>query len=348
VGHLDPLGVWLVWHAARIWYDTGDKTTPLLVTVLDHNPENSVAALRSQHPALKKHCEFTLFQASAEHIREKLPTHHLDPAQVPISRAYVTAYQDRQAFETALQLHHELQRLHPPVPVVLALSRPQGVADLLADAKEAGALADLEVFATMDKACSVELLQGGSYEPLAEAIHERWLTEQIAANLPAPLWRDLDDPRKESSRDQARDIVVKLASIGCALAPVRDWDARNFEFTAGEVEQLAIDEHDRWERERRAQNWTTIRMPVGVDEDDSKRLLEEAKRRMESPYLIPWPDLLEHYPGIAEYDRIFVRDIPQFVAGAGLQVIRTATHDTVTAGADEHASSTPSGPSAAG
>jgi TrkA-N domain len=329
VGHLDPLGVWLVWHAARLWYDTGDKKTPLLVTVLGQNPESSVAALKSQHPALKKHCEFTLFEASAEHIGEKLPAHHLDPATPPISRAYVTAYKDRQAFETALQLHHELHRLHPPVPVVLALSRPQGVAELLADAKDAGALAHLEVFATMDKACSVELLQGGSYEPLAEAIHERWRAQQISEGKPATLWQDLAESLKQSNRDQARDIVGKLTSIGCGLSPLRDWDARDFEFTAQEVELLAIDEHDRWERERRADHWVLIPMPVGENEDDTKRLLKEAKGRKESPYLIPWPDLLEQYPDIAEYDRIFVRDIPQFVASVGLQVIRTGTPDAV-------------------
>jgi hypothetical protein len=323
VGHLDPLGVWLVWHAARIWYDTGDKKTPLLVTVLDHDPENSVAALKSQHPALKKHCEFAAFHASAEHIREQLPAHHLDSATPPISRAYVTAYQDRQAFETALKLHHELHRLHPPVPVVLALSRPQGVADLLADAKEVGALAGLEVFATMEKACSVELLQGGSYEPLAEAIHERWLTQQIKENNPAPMWEGLDEPRKESNREQARDIGAKLDSISCAIAPLWDWDAQDFEFTAQEVEKLAIDEHDRWWRERRAGNWVPIPMPVGTDEHDAKRLLEEAKLRKENPYMISWQDLLDQYPDIAEYDRMFVREIPQLLAGVGLQVIRT-------------------------
>jgi hypothetical protein len=334
VGHLDPLGVWLVWHAARLWYDTGDKNTPLLVTVIDHDPDTSVAVLTGHHPALKKHCKFTLFQATAEDIREKLPGHHLDPATPPISCAYVTAYQDQQAFTTALKLHHALHQLRPPVPVVLALSRPQGIADLLADAQKAGALDDLKVFATMDKACSVELLQGGSYEPLAEAIHERWRTQQIEENKPAPLWKDLDESRKESSRDQARDIVTKLDSIDCALAPLRDWDAKDFEFTAQEVEKLAIDEHDRWWRDRRAQHWVPSPMPVGADEHDATRLLEEAKLRKESPYMIPWPDLLNQHPDIAEYDRMFVREIPQLVASVGLQVIRTGS---VVARTDQHA-----------
>jgi hypothetical protein len=91
VAHLDPLGVWLVWHATRTWYDTGNKKTPLLVTVMDHDPDKSLEALKSQHPALKKHCEFKLFHATAEHIREQLPAYHLDPATPPISCAYVTA-----------------------------------------------------------------------------------------------------------------------------------------------------------------------------------------------------------------------------------------------------------------
>jgi hypothetical protein len=328
VAHLDPLGVWLVWHAARTWYDKGDKKTPLLVTVMDHDPDKSLEALKSQHPVLKKHCEFKLFNATAEHIREQLPAYHLDSATPPISRAYVTAYQDRQAFGTALKLHHELHRLHPPVPVVLALSRPQGVAELLADATNAGANAGLDVFATMKNACSVELLQGGSYEPLAEGIHQRWRTEQLKEHKPAPLWEDLDESRKESSRQQARDIGAKLHSIDCALAPLQDWDAKDFEFDEDEVEELGEAEHQRWWDERRDQHWVLIPMPVGKDDEEVKRLVEEAKLRKESPYLISWEDLLDQYPEIAEYDRIFVREIPELLASVGLQVVRTDTATT--------------------
>lgn len=335
VAHLDPLGIWLVWHAARTWYDKGDKKTPLLVTVMDHDPDKSLEALKSQHPVLKKHCEFKLFHATAEHIREHLPAHHLDSATPPISCAYVTAYQDRQALDTALKLHHELHRLDPSVPVVLALSRPQGVADLLADAQKAGALSGLKVFATMKNACSVEVLQGGSFEPLAEEIHERWRTEQGKEHKPAPSWDELDDSRKESSRQQARDIGAKLASINCELAPLRDWDAKEFKFDEDEdndeVEELARAEHQRWWDERREQRWVLIPMPVGKDDEEVKQLVEEAKLRKESPYLMSWEDLLIRYPKIAEYDRVFVREIPELVASVGLQVVRKATATTASA-----------------
>ncbi|MGE5697709.1 MAG: hypothetical protein ACM4D3_21475 [Candidatus Sericytochromatia bacterium] len=52
------------------------------------------------------------------------------------------------------------------------------------------------------------------------------------------------------------------------------------------------------------------------------------QQRKLTPYLLPFADLP---PDIADYDRIFVRNIPAFLAAAGLQVIRgtpALTHPT--------------------
>ena len=53
--------------------------------------------------------------------------------------------------------------------------------------------------------------------------------------------------------------------------------------------------------------------------------------RKETPYLVSWPELLKDYPDIAEYDRVFVREIPQLLASVGLQVISTAATPAVAA-----------------
>ena len=315
VAHLDPLGVWLVYHAARAWCENrGENTSPLMVTVLDEKPEERVKALKGQHPELKSVCDFKQFQATAEDIHERLRDHHLDTATPHISRAYVTAYGDQKAFETALQLHHELHKVNPAVPIVVALSRPHGVAGLLGDVKKGGALAHVEVFPTMERACTVELVRGGSFEPIAENIHERWRKEQIEEHKPAPLWNELDESRKESSRAQARHIAVKLRMVGYAVAPLRDWNAEHFKFSDDEVEILAEAEHDRWNRERIADGWT-LAPKKNVD-------------RKETPYLLSWPDLLRDYPKIADYDRVFVREIPKLLASVGLQVISTTAAPT--------------------
>ncbi len=66
---------------------------------------------------------------------------------------------------------------------------------------------------------------------MAQAIHERWRQEAIAKGETAPTWQELDESRKESSRDQARHIPIHLRKVDCAIAPLRDWEAKDFTFT---------------------------------------------------------------------------------------------------------------------
>jgi hypothetical protein len=153
-----------------------------------------------------------------------------------------------------------------------------------------------------------------SVEPIARAIHERWRSEQIVAGNPAPSWEELDESRKESSRDNARDIPVKLRMVGCDIAPLREPDAKDFTFTDAEVETLGAAEHLRWMRERIGDGWTA------GDKDATRKM---------TPYLVPFEELPAD---VAEYDRIFVREIPRLLASVGLQVVRTTIPRPTAAG----------------
>jgi hypothetical protein len=153
----------------------------------------------------------------------------------------------------------------------------------------------------------VQLVRGGSVERIARAIHERWRSEQIGAGKTAPSWDELDESRKESSRDHARDIPVKLRMVGCDIAPLHDQDAKDFTFTDEEVERLASAEHVRWIRERIADGWTAGH--------------KDASRKT-TPYLVPFEELPAD---IAEFDRIFVREIPRLLVSADLRVVRSPT-----------------------
>jgi voltage-gated potassium channel Kch len=309
VAHLDALGVWLVYHAARAWYENraDNNKAPLVVTVLDDNPEERVEALLGQHPDLERKdvCKFHRFATSAKGV-DKLRDHHRDTV---FSRAYVTAYHDHQALHTALKLRHTLPL---GVSVVVALSRPRGVAGLLDDVmktEETSALVNIDVFSTMERTCTAELVQGGSFELIAHAIHEHWRQEPRAKGKSAITWEELDYSRKQSSRAQARDIPVKLRMVGCAITPLRKWNAKGFTFKPEEVELLAIEEHARWNDERTADGWKLDR---SLAEADPVRKL--------TPYLVPWKQLP---PSIAKYDLDFVEAIPAILASAGLQVVRT-------------------------
>jgi RyR domain len=150
--------------------------------------------------------------------------------------------------------------------------------------------------------------QQGSVEPIARAIHERWRQEAIAKGETAPTWQDLDESRKNSSRDQAGHIPMHLREIGCVIAPLPGRETTDFTFTDSEIELLAIAEHARWNHERIADGWALA---------EKKNV--EGK---ETPYLLPWKQLKERYPDIAELDAVFIRAMPAILASAGLQIIR--------------------------
>ena len=139
--------------------------------------------------------------------------------------------------------------------MVVVLSRTDGVARLITDATASGELTNVNVFPALERTCTAELAAGGSFERIAVAIHRRWCAGQLAAGKEAPTWSELDESRKESNRAQARDMPVKLRSIGCTIAPLHDIRAPAFEFTDEEFEMLAIAEHKRWVTERLESGW---------------------------------------------------------------------------------------------
>ena len=85
---------------------------------------------------------------------------------------------------------------------------------------------NIDVFSSMERTCTAELVQGGWFELMAHAIHEHWRSGRLAAGKPATRWEDLDRSRRQSSRAQARDIPTKLRLVRCAITPLRKWDAR--------------------------------------------------------------------------------------------------------------------------
>ncbi len=151
---------------------------------------------------------------------------------------------------------------------------------------------------------------------MARAIHEDYVSHQKAAgatpgaNPSMAAWDDLPEDLKESNRQQADHIEMKLAAIGCGIQALTDWRAASLEGLPDEVravfdvERLARMEHERWWEERKRQGWSFA--------PGQKDLAKKT-----SPYLVPWKDLP---PEIQEYDRNTVRGLPSFLAQAGFQV----------------------------
>jgi hypothetical protein len=170
--------------------------------------------------------------------------------------------------------------------------------------------AAVRTFALMDAVCRPDVLLRGTTELLAQALHRMYLAGRAAdgrvdADDPALRpWEDLPESLRESSRSQARHIPVKLRSVGRAIGPLSlGGDGR---LTAAEIETMSQLEHERWVAERRQAGWTP------GPRDAANRT---------TPFLVPWTDLADD---IREYDREFVRQIPQLLASIGLQVLPPA------------------------
>jgi hypothetical protein len=307
VSRLDGLGPWLVKHAAAAWYSDRTDDTPLWITVVDDDAEHRIRALVARYPGIEPVCRFIFASTSVRDVHG-LAAREDDAAAPPFTRAYVTADSDEQAIEAALRLRHHLDA---PVPTVVELWRASGVGRVITEATDSGELTGIEMFPSLVRTCTAELVEGGSFEQIAIAVHNRWCEEQLAADRPAPEWQGLDEALKESSRAQARDIPAKLHSIGCAIAPMRDWaTGTQFAFSDEEVEKLAVAEHNRWIRERIDAQWQPA-----AQKNVEKRL---------TPYLIPFEKLPAD---IADFDRKAVRAIPAVLASVDLQVVRLPPPD---------------------
>lgn len=153
-----------------------------------------------------------------------------------------------------------------------------------------------------------DVLLGSAREGIAQVIHERFRLDQKdkkKADDPAMQpWDKLEEGLKESNRQQADHIPVKLNAVGYGFVPIVGRKAKPATFTKDEIEKMAELEHERWVEEREAEGWK-----IGPRNPDKKI----------SPHLIGWDELEDD---IKEYDRNAVRAIPELMAEAGFELYR--------------------------
>jgi hypothetical protein len=233
-----------------------------------------------------------------------------DPAGVVVAGipavAYVCPDDDEAAASSALELRGLL--VGRPTQIVVILEERAGLARLLEGARQPDCGPSLVTFGLLDEACRPEVLLAGTTEVLARALHGAYVDAAgTAASPDDPAlrpWSELPDSLRESNRDQAAHVAVKLAAVGRTVGPLADWTAARQPFGDPEIETMAILEHDRWVAERRRSGW----QPGPRDVE-----------RRTTPYLVPWDELAED---VRDKDRLFVRRLPKLLASVGLQALR--------------------------
>jgi voltage-gated potassium channel Kch len=203
------------------------------------------------------------------------------------------------------------------IPVVVRMARDAGLALLLEG--EAGGRADwlrqVHAFGMSCDTCTSRLLLDQVLDAFACRIHENYLAKRRAdaardgqtldANDPSlQPWAALRPDLRDSNRQQADHIAVKLRAVACRAEP-EDAPLPVFAgFTPDEVETLAIMEHNRWVAERLLAGWTSG---------------PKNQAKHQSPYLVAWEAVPD---AVREYDRESVRALPALLALAGRRICR--------------------------
>ncbi|MEW5803029.1 MAG: NAD-binding protein [bacterium] len=313
------MGERLVINAARNWKDmphqSGEK---LHITLIDKEAVRKKELLLLRYPRLAKVCELLPRQMEIESSTFQAADFLFDRnGTCTVTSIFVCLDNDSFGLSTALALHRRTREY--AVPIVVRMGRDAGLATLLRGGRKVDeSLAMFHAFALMDRTCQPEQVLSGTNEILARAIHEDYKERQgkkgqtPESNPSMVAWEELPQSLKESNRQQADHIGIKLRELGCTLVPLTDWDEKLFEFTQEEIETIARKEHERWVEERRRSGWKP-----GPEKDIKKKI---------TPYLVSWEDLDDD---IREEDRNPVRNLPKYLARIGYTIYRKKTHPLI-------------------
>jgi hypothetical protein len=104
------------------------------------------------------------------------------------------------------------------------MSEDAGLAALLGAGRHREcAITGISAVGLLDLTCKLEVVLGGPFETLAQAIHQAYLYDRLAAgqtfgsSAALVSWDRMDEGLKESNREQARHVPQKLARIGCEI-----------------------------------------------------------------------------------------------------------------------------------
>lgn len=301
------MGESLVLQAARGSHFANGRR--LRVTVIDRDPVPHQACLRRRFPKLDSVCDLAFLAREADDAGTLAEVAALCADPQALATVAICFDDDARGLALALALLPKLKAMR--VPILLRMTTDGGLTALLDNEIAVSRLAGLvKPFPVIGLSSESEVLLHREMDAGAVAVHEDYRAKRRQGthdeNDPSLRpWESLDEDLRDSCRQQADHIGVKLRAIGLAATTRKDGDPVT-DFTPAEVEILARMEHDRWNADRFLAGWSHA---PGKKDVENKT----------SPWLIGWDVLPEE---IREYDREAVRNIPNLVKASGGRIVR--------------------------
>ncbi len=300
------LGESIITRASREWFEKSRSSTVLQVIMVDLHAAEIKERLIATYPLIQAAVNITAISIDVQSAEFQKAAFLKARESFSSALAFVCLNDDTAGLTAALTLSHHLHGLD--AQILVRMDNNPGLARLV-EQKAKGTIRILP-FSSLSIASECDLVIGGIREILARAIHDHYL---VTMSSPEPArvdpalvpWDDLPRRLKESNRHQAENIMEKLHAIGCDIIPMTDWSARNFSFSAHEIEYLAEMEHNRWMDDMRGQGFS-----LGSGKDEVKKT---------HPSMVPFQELSEKEK---EKDREAVTMIPHYLALIDFQIYR--------------------------
>jgi voltage-gated potassium channel Kch len=291
--------------AAQRHQATPDGLAMLRATVVDPGASGKWQSLLLKHPGLDGRVDVSCLDVDLDAPTPDVATRFVRALADPRPTLVVIAtVEESKALETGLFVYHTIADVR--VPVVVRTGSDSGLAALISPVGDTPPFPGLTIFPFLDRACTVDVVEGGIREQIARGVHADYVAHGGGSGqgLHRP-WEELSDDERESSRASADAIVSGLTGLGYMLVPLARWGEAPPALEVGELDALAAAEHERWRAERLAAGWS-----YGRERDDTLQ---------HNPLLVQWADL----PAAAKQrNREAIQLIPAQLARAGVALVR--------------------------
>jgi len=281
---------------------------PIRITVVDRDAERKEHLFRERYPDFGRIGALDFIAGEAADPALLAEIQRLATLPGELTTLAICFDDDSRSLSCALDILPRLREAR--IPLLVRMSDAVGLATLLeCEGEQCGWAAAVHPFGMVDGVCNRDTLLHERLDTLARALHETYVGHRLAQGA-APdkpslrPWDRLDEAYRESNRQAADQIAVKLRALRCTTAPAGSRGAPVDRFADEEVEILARMEHARWCAERLLAGWTAGQASL---------------EKRTTPHIVGWDDLDEP---TREIDRELVREIPRVVRRVGDQVYR--------------------------
>ena len=267
----DRAGECLALHAAQMGHFANevDQGHPLQLVVVDSAADSALRAFKARYPCLACDplktdwvCETesrNLDPDAAESVRQ-LADYCLK-APYPVLVTYAFCREDERGddvnFRLALELAKQIEGR--PAQILVRQDSRSGFASLLPTGSAGSPLlARTYPFGMLEDVFDWDVLVHDSEDKVARALHEVYRQGLLKASPPqlTPEWDELPEEFRESNRQAADHIPIKLRALGYHREALTDRKERVLRFQEAEIDLLAKMEHARWFAERCLAGWT--------------------------------------------------------------------------------------------